>query len=90
MVELLVEVHILEAALQHLQMHHHDFEAIRDYTNAAYSELFERFGLNQESFEANLRHRTHRSRDLERIYSRVYEILRGLDEQHRAEIQSFE
>jgi len=78
MVELLTEMHVIEAQLQQLQNQGESFDVIRTYTTAAYTELFERFGLTEESFEANLFFRTHQSRDIERIQTRVHENLQGI------------
>jgi len=75
MVKLLTEMQLIEATLQQNQNRGQHFDSMRLYTTAAYAELFERFGLTQESFEANLFYRTYRSRDLERIYTKVRDNL---------------
>jgi len=84
MVELLTEIQLLEATLQQIQPRNHHFDSMRYYTTAVYNELFAKFGLTQESFEANLYYRTYRSRDLERIFTRVHENLQNKSEQLRA------
>ena len=86
MVQLFVEIHLLEAALQQSQNDWHNFDFILENTNAAYSDLFERFGLTQESFEANLYYRTYFSRDLERIFNRVSDVLQKMNEGHNQQL----
>jgi len=83
MVELLTEIHLIEAALQQRQNQGESFDSTRLHTTAAYTELFERFGLDQESFEANMFYRTYRSRDLERIYTKVRDNLQRKIEEYR-------
>jgi len=85
MVEVLTEMHIIEAQLQQMQNHGTDFDAMRAYTTSAYIQLFERFGLTQESFEANLFFRTYQSRDIERIQERVHENLQRINDERRQE-----
>lgn len=86
MVELLTEMQLIEATLQQKQNQGANFDSMRLYTTAAYADLFERFGLTQESFEANLFYRTYRSRDLERIYTKVRDNLEQMNES-KVEIQ---
>jgi len=87
MVELLTEIHVIEAQLQQMQNQGTNFDAMRIYTTSAYAELFERFGLTQESFEANMFFRTYQSRDIERIQTRVQENLqRMFDERQEIEM----
>jgi len=81
MIELFVEIHLLEFTIQHMQNEWHNIDATLLNTNAAYSELFERFGLTQESFEANLFYRTYYSRDLERIFNGVADVLQKMHEE---------
>ena len=84
MVELLTEMQLTEALLQQLQsVNYHNLDSMALYTNIAYSELFEKYGLNYESFEANLYYRTYYSRDLEKIYTKVYQNLYHLDTLNR-------
>ena len=83
MVELLTELHLAEAKLQQMQNYTYGLDSSRLYTIAVYNELFEKFGLNQESFEANLYYRTYYSRDLENIYIKVDENLQRMGEQER-------
>jgi len=83
MVELLTEMHLIEASLQQTQIRDDNFGQTRLYTTALYNALFERFGLTQESFEANLFYRTHRSRDIEQIYTKVADNLQLLVEQNQ-------
>ncbi|MCL2416318.1 MAG: DUF4296 domain-containing protein [Bacteroidales bacterium] len=83
MVELLTEVHLIEATLQQKQNQGECFDSMRLFTSAAYAELFNRFGVTRESFEANLLYRTYRSRDLERIYTRVRDNLQRKAEESR-------
>jgi len=83
MVELLTEIQLLEATLQQIQPRNHHFDSMRYYTTAVYNELFAKFGLTQESFEANLFYRTHRSRDIEQIYTKVADNLQLLVEQNQ-------
>ena len=84
MVELLTEIHLTEAALQQFQSDNYaTLDSILVYTNVAYTELFEKYGLNKESFEANLYYRVYNSRDLERIYAEVHSNLHRLDSLNR-------
>lgn len=83
MVELLTEIHLIEATLQQKQNQGQSFDSMQIYTTAAYTELFERFGLTQESFEANMFYRAYRSRDLERIYTKVRDNLEQKVEEYR-------
>jgi len=85
MVELLTEMHVIEAKLQQMQNQGTGFDAMRTYTSSAYAELFERFGLTEESFEANVFFRTYQSRDIERIQERVHENLQRMLEERRQE-----
>jgi hypothetical protein len=85
MVELLTEIHLTEAALQQMQSQRYNLDSSRLYTNVAYSELFEKYGLTRESFEANVYYRTYHSRDIEKIFVRVQDILQQMDEQNRVE-----
>ena len=83
MVKLLTEVHLLEASLQQLQQNrHYKIDSVHLYTNAAYAELFKKYKLNQESFEANLYYRTYNSRDLEKIFTQVNDILKEIDDEN--------
>ncbi|MCL2027874.1 MAG: DUF4296 domain-containing protein [Bacteroidales bacterium] len=83
MVKLLTEVHLLEASLQQLQQsRHYKIDSVHLYTNAAYAELFKKYKLNQESFEANLYYRTYNSRDLEKIFTQVNDILKEIDDEN--------
>jgi len=86
MIRLLTELHLTEAALQQMQSQSYNFDSVRLYTNAMYNELFEKYGLNKESFEANLYYRTYHSRDLERIYTAVNDILVQKEEQNRQKL----
>ena len=80
MVELLTEMHLIEMLIQQTQTAiHHNPDSVLIHTSIAYSELFERFGLNKETFEANLNYRSYFSRDLERIYTKVHTNLHRLD-----------
>ena len=91
MVELFTELHLIEAGLQQRQnFNSYNLDSARLYTIAAYNELFEKYGLNQESFEANLYYRTYYSRSLTRIYTRVHENLQQMDEQRRKKQQEQE
>jgi len=83
MVELLTEMHVIEAQLQQMQNQGASFDVMRSYSNSAYAELLERFGLTEESFEANMFFRTYQSRDIERIQERVHENLRRMVEERR-------
>jgi len=83
MVELLTDIQLTEAALQRLQFSEYSLDRIKMHTNAAYSELFEKYGINKESFEANLYYRTYHSRDLERIFNKVNDNLQRLDSLNR-------
>ena len=81
MVKLLTELHLTEALLQQQQTQSYEsFEVTRMYTHVAYTELFEKYGLTGETFEANLYYRTYHSRDLERIYTKVRDNLKQLDQ----------
>jgi len=78
--ELLTEMQLTEMALQQLQSERsYKIDSMHLYTNAAYSELFGKYGLSQETFEANLYYRTYYSRDLEKIYNQVQQNLYLLD-----------
>ncbi len=77
MVDLLTEMQLTEAVLQQYQANHID--SIRFYTNTTYDALFKKYGLNQESFEANMYYRTYHSKDLEKIYSEVFQNLHLMD-----------
>ena len=85
MVELLTEMHVIEAELQQMQNQGASFDVMRATTTSAYAELFERFGLTEESFEANLFFRTYQSRDIERIQTRVHENLQRMSEERQQE-----
>ena len=86
MVELFTELHLIEAGLQQTQnSNNYNLDSARLHTVAAYNELFKKYGLKQESFEANLHYRTYYSRDLARIYTRVHENLQQMDEQRKRE-----
>jgi len=85
MVELLTEMHVIEAKLQQMQNEGTSFDVMRSTTTSAYAELFERFGLTEESFEANLFFRTYQSRDIERIQTRVHENLQRMSEERQQE-----
>jgi len=86
MVELLTEMHVIEAKLQQMQNQGASFDVIQTYTISAYAELFERFGLTRESFEANLFFRTYQSRDIERIQTRVHENLQRMNSPQQDEL----
>jgi hypothetical protein len=79
MVKLLTEVHLTEAMLQQLQSTSYTLDSTNLYTNAMYAELFKKYDLNKESFEANLYYRAYHSRDLEKILKKVYDNLHRLD-----------
>jgi hypothetical protein len=79
MVELLTDMQLTEIALQQMQIRYHYLDSIQLYTNAVYAELFGKYGLNKESFEANLYYRTYHSRNLEKIYTKVHQNLHRLD-----------
>jgi hypothetical protein len=85
MVELLTEFHQTEAALLEMQNQRYRFSSLNSFTTAAYSEIFEKYGLNKESFEANLYYRTYHSRDLEKIYVKVHENLIHIQEKNKAD-----
>lgn len=84
MVRLLTELHLTEAALQDMPNRRRCFDTAQLYTVAAYNELFGKFGLDQESYEANLNYRLHYSRGFERIYTKVHNNLQRIDEQNKA------
>ena len=90
MVELLTEMHVIEATLQHQQNQGTSFDAMQTYTVSAYTELFERFGLTRESFDANLFFRTYQSRDIERIQTRVHENLQRMNNPQQDELAPME
>ena len=85
MVDFLVEMHLTEGSLQHLQGQSYSFDDMHRYTNAFYDQLFEKYGLTQQTFEANLQYYVHHSRSLERIYAKVDARLKALDSVSRAE-----
>jgi hypothetical protein len=85
MVELLTELHLTEAGLQQMQAPKNHFDSVRLYTIAAYNKVFEKYGLNQETFEANLYYRTYYSRDLEKIFVTVHDILLQMGEEYQLE-----
>ena len=88
MAELLTEVQLTEMALQQLQNErNYKIDSMQLYTHAAYSELFGKYGLTQETFEANLYYRTYYSRDLEKIYAQVQQNLHRLDSLSRGKIE---
>ena len=85
MVELLTEMHLLEVALQQVQHSnpHLSLDSLQSYTITAYNELFEKHGLNQESFEANLYYHTYYSRNLENIYVKIHDATQQIGEQNQ-------
>ncbi|MDR0437489.1 MAG: DUF4296 domain-containing protein [Bacteroidales bacterium] len=84
MVKLITEMHLTEVALRQMQdKNKHNLDSMRLYTNAAYFELFEKYGVDKESFEANLYYHTYYSRNLEKIYTQVYKNIHHLDSLNR-------
>ncbi|MCL2683480.1 MAG: DUF4296 domain-containing protein [Bacteroidales bacterium] len=84
MVKLITEMHLTEVALKQLQdKNRHNLDSMRLYTNVAYSELFEKYGVDKETFEANLYYRVYYSRDMEKIYTKVHKNLHLLDSLNR-------
>ncbi|MDR2908028.1 MAG: DUF4296 domain-containing protein [Bacteroidales bacterium] len=79
MVELLTDMHMAEAMLQQKQSRVSNMDSTRLYANSMYSKLFEEYGLNKTSFEANMAYYTYYSRELEKIYTEVDNRLRTLD-----------
>ena len=89
MVELLTGIQLTEMALQQLQNEKsHQLDSMYLYANAVYSELFEKYGLSKEVFEANLYYRTYYSRDLEKIYTKVQKNLHLLDSLNQEKVRS--